>query len=487
MSTTPTPPPAPTLQLSHEEITRIVLGLMLALFLAAVDQTLISMSLLAIGRDLGGIDLMPWVMSGYLVASTIATPIYGKLSDLYGRWPVMASALVLYFVACLLASISQTMPQLIACRVFQGVSGGALIGLVQASIADVAPGAQRGRYQAYPSSVFATASIVGPLIGGLLTEYLSWRAIFLVNLPFGLIAFFLARKALARLPVHPRRPLPIDFAGGLLLAAGLGTLMIGLTRLGRSTGWSDPVSLGLFAGGLVILALFGLRERHAPDPLIPLSLLAHPVVRGSMMILFLVFFSMLGQIVLLPLWLQALHGIGLEQVALRMLPFTLATPIGAMVAGRMMVKGLSLPRLMATGLLGNSLATLTLSLASADAGWWVTGVMVLSGFTLGLALPTGLVVIQGSVPRAQMGVATATGALCRTLGGAVGVAMLTAILFASLGIAGSGGAEVLREAVASGATAARLGVSFELTFRVIAVTSAIGMLIAWRMPPGAGR
>jgi sugar phosphate permease len=196
---------------------------------------------------------------------------------------------------------------------------------------------------------------------------------------------------------------------------------------------------------------------------------------------------MLGQIVLLPMWLQALHGIGLEQVALRMLPFTLATPTGAAFAGRMMVKGLSLPRLMMIGLLGNSAATLALSLVNADAGWLVTAVMVVSGFTLGLALPTGLVVIQGSVPRAQMGVATATGALCRTLGGAVGVAMLTAILFASLGIAGSGGAEVLREAVASGADAETLGASFQLTFRVIAVTSVIGALVAWRMPAGAGR
>jgi MFS family permease len=207
------PASPPDLALSHEEISRIVLGLMLALFLAAVDQTLISMSLLSMGRDLGGIDLMPWVMSGYLVASTIATPIYGKLSDLYGRWPVMASALVLYFIASMLSAMAQTMPQLIACRVLQGISGGALIGLVQASIADVAPGAQRGRYQAYMSSVFATASIAGPVIGGFITEYLSWRAIFLINLPLGVAAYILARKALARLPSAPRTPRPIDFAG----------------------------------------------------------------------------------------------------------------------------------------------------------------------------------------------------------------------------------------------------------------------------------
>ncbi|MEN9773890.1 MAG: hypothetical protein RL322_960 [Pseudomonadota bacterium] len=481
------PASPPDLALSHEEISRIVLGLMLALFLAAVDQTLISMSLLSMGRDLGGIDLMPWVMSGYLVASTIATPIYGKLSDLYGRWPVMASALVLYFIASMLSAMAQTMPQLIACRVLQGISGGALIGLVQASIADVAPGAQRGRYQAYMSSVFATASIAGPVIGGFITEYLSWRAIFLINLPLGVAAYILARKALARLPSAPRTPRPIDFAGAVLLAGGLGSSMIGLTRLGQGVDWHAASSLALFGSGIALLALFALRERHAPDPLIPLSLFANGTVLGCLTILFLVFFSLLGQTVLLPMWLQALHGIGLDAVALRMLPFTLATPVGAAIAGRLMVRGSSLPRVMAIGLAGNSGAVLALASFTGDSTGLVTGLMTVSGFTVGLALPTGLVIIQGTVPRTQIGVATATGALSRTLGGAIGVALLTAILFASLGVSGTGGANVLRDAVASGSRPDTLAASFRLTFLVIAFTSAMGTLIALSLPRQAGR
>jgi len=473
--------------LSHEEIARIVIGLMLALFLAAVDQTLISMSLLAMGRDLGELYLMPWVMSGYLVASTIATPIYGKLSDLYGRWPVMASALILYFVASLLCSIAQSMPQLIACRVLQGISGGALIGLVQASIADVAPGAQRGRYQGYMSGVFATASIMGPVIGGFITEYLSWRAIFLINLPLGVLAFVLARRALARVPASARTPRPIDFAGAVLLAGGLGTLMIGLTRLGQGVDWHAGSSLGLFAGGITLLALFAVREQYAPDPLIPLSLFRNPVVLGSLATLFLVFFSLLGKTVLLPMWLQSLHGIGLDGVALRMLPYTLATPIGAAMAGKMMVLGVSMPRMMLAGLLGNSLAALALALMNGDSALLVSIVMIVSGFCVGLALPSGLVIVQGTVPKTQIGVATATAALSRTLGGAMGVALLTSILFASLGVAGSGGAEMLREAVASGQQSDSLASAFRLTFLVIAFASAIGALIALMMPRNAGR
>jgi EmrB/QacA subfamily drug resistance transporter len=484
------PPPGPVdsgVSLSHQEIGRIVLGLMLALFLAAVDQTLIAMSLLAMGRDLGNIDLMPWVMSGYLVASTIATPIYGKLSDLYGRWPVMASAIILFFVACLLCSVAQSMPQLIACRVLQGIGGGALIGLVQTSIADVAPGAERGRYQAYMSGVFASASILGPVIGGLITEYLSWRAIFLINLPLGVLAYLLARRALARLPVRTRSPRPIDFAGAVLLAGGLGTLMIGLTRLGQGVAWHAASSLALFAAGISLLGLFALREHHAPDPLIPLSLFRQGVVLGSLITLFLLFFALLGQTVLLPMWLQALHGIGLEGVALRMLPYTLATPAGAMVAGKMILRGAALPRLMLVGMVGNSVATATLALISADSAVIVTAVMMLSGFTLGLALPTGLVIVQGTVPKTQMGVATATAALSRTLGGAMGVALLTAILFASLGLGGSGGAEALREALASGEQREALASSFRLTLFVISFTSAMGALIALAMPRHAGR
>jgi EmrB/QacA subfamily drug resistance transporter len=479
--------PADQTALSHDEIARIVIGLMLALFLAAVDQTLISMSLLAMGRDLGELDLMPWVMSGYLVASTIATPIYGKLSDLYGRWPVMASALILYFVASLLCSMAQSMPQLIACRVLQGISGGALIGLVQASIADVAPGAQRGRYQGYMSMVFATASIMGPMIGGFITEYLSWRALFLINLPLGVLAFVLARRALARVPASARAPRPIDFPGAILLAGGLGMLMIGLTRLGQGVAWHAGSSLALFAGGVTLLTLLVWREQHAPDPLIPLSLFRNPIVLGSLAILFLVFFSLLGNTVLLPMWLQSLHGIGLDGVALRLLPYTLATPVGAAMAGKMMVLGVSMPRMMLAGLVGNSLAVLSLALMKGDSTLLVSLVMIVSGLSVGLALPAGLVIVQGTVPRSQIGVATATAALSRTLGGAIGVALLTSILFASLGQVGAGGAEMLREAVASGGKTDRLESAFRLTFLVIAITSALGALIAFALPRHAGR
>jgi MFS family permease len=224
---------------------RVVLGLLLAMLLAALDQTLVSIALVSIGRDLDGLALAPWVVSGFLVASTVATPIYGKLSDVYGRRRLLSIAILLTMTASVLCAFAQSMPQLIALRVLQGLGSGGLMVLVQSVVADVAPGRERGRFQGYLSGVFAFAAVAGPVLGGYLTHYLSWRAVFWLNLPLGLAALLAARRVLPGRGVE-RRAHQIDYPGAILLAAGLSSLMIGLTRMGRGHGLTEPTTLLLF-------------------------------------------------------------------------------------------------------------------------------------------------------------------------------------------------------------------------------------------------
>ena len=478
------PDQAPLIELSDDEIARIVSGLVLAMFLAAIDQTLISVALLSIGRDVGDIDLMPWVMSGYLVASTIASPIYGKLSDLFGRWPMLATALGTYLVASLLCALSTSMTQLIIFRVMQGMGSGALIALGHTVSADIAPGPKRGRYQGYFSGVYAGASMLGPFVGGYITEYLSWRGVFIVNLPMGLLAFLLARRVMRRLPRGGRKR-PIDYPGALLLAAGLAALMIALTRLGQGVSWHAGSTLALVGAAAVLLLLCAWREQRAPEPLLPPDLFSNRVTVACFAVLSLSFFALIGQSVILPMWLQSVPGNGLDRVALLMLPFTLSTPLSAFFAGRHISRGGSMRRHMiaGTGLTGVGAALLALA-SPASALLFEVG-MCVSGAGIGMVMPSALITLQSTVARERLGIATASAGLFRSLGSAVGVALLSSVLFASLGAgpdAHSSGAAALRDALLDDAHAGELDRAFRITFWVVAIDSLIAWLVALTTP-----
>lgn len=470
--------------LDDATISRIIAGLAPAMFLAALDQTLVAVALLSIGRELGDLDLMPWVIAAYLVAATISAPIFGKLSDLHGRWPVLAAALGASVGASLLCALSPSMPGLIAARVLQGIGGGSVIALVQTVIADVAPGPKRGRYQGWFSGVYATASVIGPVIGGLITEYLGWRGIFLLNVPTGLTALWLARRALASLP-RVRRRRPIDYAGAVLLAGGLSSLMIALTRLGQGISWIAPSTLLLVAMSVLLLALCAWRERHAPEPLLPPALFADRVVVRCYTLFSLSFFSLVGLSVMLPLWLQTLPDTGIDRIALLMLPFTLSTPLSAFLAGRLISRGGSMrsQRLGGSAVTSAGLALLTIATPQAIV-WFEVGT-VIAGFGMGMVMPATLMTVQARVATERMGIATASAGLFRSLGGALGVATLSAVLFgvaSESGQAGAGGATALRDALASGADASALQPAFQITFAVASAVSLIGWLVAWRIP-----
>ncbi|MGH1360460.1 MAG: MFS transporter [Burkholderiaceae bacterium] len=423
---------------SHEQIMGVIWGLMLAMFLAALDQTIVAIALYSIATELQGEALMPWVISGYLVVATVATPIYGKLSDLYGRWPLLSTAIAIYLCASLASALAQTMPQLLAFRLLQGLGGGGLIVLVQTIIGDIVPRQQRGRYQAYLSGVFAVAAIAGPSVGGLLTEYFSWRAVFLINIPLGLLAWFSTRRGLANLP-RSSRDKPIDYAGALLLGTTLACAMIALVQIGRGQSLWSPASLTLLIVSLLSLAALRWREQYAADPVLPPELFANRPVVLCCSVLGLNFLILYGSIVLAPWAMQTLGRASAGQMALLMLPFTLGVPLGSYVSGKSMQTA-SRERLLLSG--GSALAglgSLATAFMSYEPGLLLSVCLFVIGTGIGLCIPASIVTVQAAVRPPMIGIATATSGMFRTLGGALGIAVMSSALFATVSASNRGG------------------------------------------------
>jgi EmrB/QacA subfamily drug resistance transporter len=417
--------------LSPTEVRSVVTGLMLAILLGALEQTIVSVALPLMSAELKGFELLAWVMSGYLVAVTVATPIYGKLGDLYGRRATLSVAIAIFLIASVACALAQSMPMLVGARILQGLGGGGLISVAQAIIADVVAPRERGRYQGYISTAYATASVSGPLLGGVLTEYLSWRWIFWINLPLGLFALWISRRALARLPV-PGVKRPIDYTGAVLLCAGLTALLIGVTRVGQGAPWLAADNLKLFGLATLLLAAFLWQQRRAIEPIIPLVLFGDRTVTISCAVLFIVFFQLVALTVLIPLRLQMVAGSDVDSAAFQLVPLSLGVPLGAYTSGRIVsYVGRYKPLLLA----GSALAPIAvLMLAFIDPHATLPSIlcMTLAGFSFGLQLPASMVAVQNAVPSRHLGIATAVTAAFRSLGSAIGVAVLTAILLGTL-------------------------------------------------------
>jgi EmrB/QacA subfamily drug resistance transporter len=421
-----------TLHFSRSEIVSILSGLMLAMFLASLDQTIVATSLSTMARDLNGWELMSWVVSAYLVASTVTTPIYGRLSDLYGRRPILLIGIALFLGASVLCALSQTMLQLIAARALQGIGGGGLRSVSQAAIADVIPPRERGRYQGYFSSVMAIANLLGPVLGGFFADYLTWHWIFWINMPFGVLALVLCNRNLRRLP-KPRRKPAIDWLGAVLILGSTTPILIAVGRAESAGGWGQVDVLVPLAIGIMVLAALVVRERETPEPMIPLRLFANRIFAVASLISFSMSMVMIAMIILVPLDFELAAGLKPNEAGIRLIPMTGGTVLGSFIAGQLVSR---------TGhyrifpILGAAVMTFVCgAIAATGLGSSLpldTILTAILGLSFGFQLPTVIVPVQNALDLDDTGIGLSTIMFFRLIGGAFGVALLTALLVAQL-------------------------------------------------------
>ena len=414
--------------LSHKDITAIVIGIILAMFLSALDQTIIATAMPTIGKDLGDADQVSWVASVYLLTATAVTPLYGKLSDIHGRRSVLLIAIVIFTLGSIACGLAPTMLTLIAARAVQGLGGGGLISLAQTIIADIIAPKERGRYQVYIAGVFVSASLAGPVLGGLFTEYLHWSMIFWINIPLGIVAYAMTSNALTRLPRH-ERPHELDILGTILMIAATVSLMLALSLGGTRFTWASPQIIVLFVTSAVFWVLFGLRLAKAREPLIPVELLANPTVRNGTLSAFFGMGTYIGLTIYMPQFFESVLGLRTVNSGFALIPLMLGTVVGATLSGRVMIHMKHYKRLPIAGLLLAALGMIILAVfESALSLIWVEVIITLVSLGLGTLLPVTTVSIQNAVLPYQMGTATGTMNFFRSLGSALIVAGFSAIL-----------------------------------------------------------
>jgi EmrB/QacA subfamily drug resistance transporter len=404
-------------------------GLVLVMLLAALDQTIVATALPTIVGDLGGLKDLSWVVTAYLLAQTVVTPLYGKLGDLYGRKVVLQAGLVIFLAGSALCGLAQNLTELIAFRALQGLGGGGLMVSAQAAIGDVVPPRDRGRYNGIFGAVFGVASVAGPLLGGFFTDNLGWRWIFYINLPLGVVAFVVLARTLPS--IGERVEHKIDYLGTALLAAALSAIVLMCTLGGNQYAWSSSLILGLGLAGALGLLGFVSVERRAAEPVLPLRLFRIGVFTLTSVIGLIIGFALFGSITYLPTFLQVVNGASATASGLQLLPLMGGLLITSMVSGQLISRtGRYKPFPIAgTGLMVLGLYLLSRMDAQTSAATASLFMFVL-GSGLGLVMQVLVLAVQNAVDYSELGVATSAATLFRSMGGSVGTAVLGSI-FAS--------------------------------------------------------
>ena len=472
-------------RLSKPQIRRIIFGLMIAMLLAALDQTIVATAMPTIGRDLGDAEHLPWVVTSYLLAATSATPLYGKLSDIHGRRPMLLVSIATFLLGSVLCAVAPTMLVLILARFVQGIGGGGLLALSQTIAGDILSPRERAAYQAYFATAFTAASLAGPVLGGFFAQHLHWSMIFWINVPIGIGGFLMTNEPLKRLPRH-ERPHKLDIIGAVLLIASTSSLLLALSWGGSRFPWASREIVGTFAASAILMAAFFVRLRLTPEPLIPLEVLFNKVVLTATLAASLSVGLFLGLAIYMPILFESLRHLSASESGIALLPLMLGTVAGSLMSGRVMARFRHYKRL-PLGALPFAFGAALVLMVTADRMPIAALSLILGivSIALGTLLPIATLSIQNAVAPHQLGTAIATANLCRQLSAAVFVAAFGVIII------GSGGHDGVGTVVA--VDAAALTNSFRIVFGLVALGAVAAFLTMIVMeeraldgPAGAG-
>jgi EmrB/QacA subfamily drug resistance transporter len=471
--------------LDQSTFRRIMVGVMLVMLLGAMDQTIVAPALPTIGRDLFDLELLPWVVTAYLLSATTVAPLYGKLSDIHGRRTMLLVAVAIFLAGSVLCALAQNMTMLILARFLQGLGGGGLIALPQTIVGDLVAPRDRPRYQAYLASVFMTASIVGPLFGGFFAQHLHWSLIFWINLPLGALALAMTWNELRRLPQN-HRPHRLDVIGAILMMAATTALLLALSWGGRNYAWGSQEIIALLIGSAIAFALFVGRLLTAKEPFIPLTVLLNPVVAAGVVVSFFAVGTMVGLSIYVPIYYEVVRGLSAAQSGFYLMAMMTGTVVGAIITGKLMgtMKRYKRPPMIGVAIAIGATAVLAMTANSLSIIWFQI-LIALVGVGIGTQFPMITTGTQNAVQQHELGTATANLNFFRSLGSAVLVSAFGAIFLG--GIGRSAERDVSLEALASETvlSGSDIGSVFQMVFLAASVSLAIafvGLLFMKELP-----